>query len=248
MIHTATLVHDDVLDDAETRRHVATVNARWNNETSVLFGDYLFTHAFHLAAKLETTLACRLIGRATNIVCEGELSQVHERGNLDLSEESYFKIIDGKTAELCAVACYLGAHYAGADEALVKSLEQYGRYLGIAFQISDDLLDILGTEEETGKSLGSDFRKQKLTLPLIRLLSQTEEPDAGKIRELLGRPTESTWSQLVPFLERSDAVEYTRTRANEFATSARGCLAGLHDSPAKRILEDITEFVTQRSF
>lgn len=248
MIHTATLVHDDVLDDAETRRHVATVNARWNNETSVLFGDYLFTHAFHLAAKLETTHACRVIGRATNIVCEGELSQVHERGNLDLTEESYLKIIDGKTAELCAVACYLGAHYAGADESQVNSLEQYGRMLGIAFQISDDLLDILGTEAETGKSLGSDFRKQKLTLPLIRLLGAADEPDAGRIRELLSRPTESTWSQLVPYLERSDAVEYTRTRANEIATSARSSLAALPDSPAKRILEDITEFVTQRSF
>ncbi|MGE3316694.1 MAG: polyprenyl synthetase family protein, partial [Planctomycetaceae bacterium] len=130
----------------------------------------------------------------------------------------------------------------------VKSLEQYGRMLGIAFQISDDLLDILGTEAETGKSLGSDFRKQKLTLPLIRLLSQAEEPDSGRIRELLSRPTESTWSELVPFLERSDAVEYTRARANEFSASARGSLSGLPDSPAKRILEDITEFVTQRSF
>ena len=97
MIHLATLVHDDVLDEAETRRHVATVNARWNNETSVLFGDYLFTHSFHLASSLETTYACRRIGRATNIVCEGELSQIKERGNLDLSEEAYFKIIDGKT-------------------------------------------------------------------------------------------------------------------------------------------------------
>ena len=96
MIHLATLVHDDVLDDAETRRHVATVNSRWNNETSVLFGDYLFTHSFHLASSLETTYACRRIGRSTNIVCEGELSQIKERGNLDLSEETYFKIIDGK--------------------------------------------------------------------------------------------------------------------------------------------------------
>ncbi len=183
MIHTATLVHDDVLDEAETRRHVATVNTRWNNETSVLFGDYLFTHAFHLASSLETTLACRLIGRATNIVCEGELTQIRERGNLELSEEAYLRIIDGKTAELCAVSCYLGAHYAEAEESVSKSLEQYGRALGIAFQISDDLLDILGSEDETGKSLGTDFKKQKLTLPLIRLLSQTEEPESVRLRE-----------------------------------------------------------------
>src|SRR5579864_6221900 len=147
MIHTATLVHDDVLDEAETRRHVATVNSRWNNETSVLFGDYLFTHSFHLASSLETTLACRLIGRATNIVCEGELTQIRERGNLELTEEAYLRIIDGKTAELCAVACYLGAHFAEADESVSRSLEHFGRSLGIAFQISDELLDIMGSED-----------------------------------------------------------------------------------------------------
>src|SRR5688572_10889735 len=114
MIHLATLVHDDVLDEAETRRHVATVNARWNNETSVLFGDYLFTHSFHLASTLETTHACRVIGRATNIVCEGELTQIKERGNLDLTEDAYFRIIDGKTAELTALCGHLGGHYAYA--------------------------------------------------------------------------------------------------------------------------------------
>src|SRR5690606_11367056 len=144
MIHMATLVHDDVLDDAETRRHVATVNSRWNNETSVLFGDYLFTHAFHLAASLETTYACRVMGRATNRVCEGELSQVHERGNFDLTEAAYLEILAGKTGELCAVGCRLGAHYAGCSEPIATALERYGRALGIAFQISDDLLDLMG--------------------------------------------------------------------------------------------------------
>ena len=117
MIHTATLVHDDILDEAVIRRHAATVNAEWGNETAVLLGDYLFTHAFHLAASLESTLACRWIGRATNLVCEGEMQQVHNRGNLDLDEDAYFAIIRGKTAELTAVSCRLGAHYAGAPEA-----------------------------------------------------------------------------------------------------------------------------------
>ena len=130
MIHLATLVHDDVLDEAATRRHVATVNARWNNETSVLFGDYLFTHSFHLASSLPTTYGCRCIGRSTNIVCEGELSQIKERGNLDLTEETYFKIIDGKTAELTALCGHLGAFFACADEATTAAMEQYGRSLG----------------------------------------------------------------------------------------------------------------------
>src|SRR3954463_14820056 len=114
MIHTATLVHDDVLDESMVRRHAATVNAEWGNETAVLLGDYLFTHAFHLAATLETTLACRWIGRATNLVCEGEMQQVHHRGNLDLDEEPSFPTTRGKPAELPAVPCRLGAHYPGA--------------------------------------------------------------------------------------------------------------------------------------
>ena len=247
MIHTATLVHDDVLDEAETRRHVATVNTRWNNETSVLFGDYLFTHAFHLASSLDTTLACRLIGRSTNVVCEGELTQIRERGNLELSEETYLRIIDGKTAELCAVSCHLGAHYAGADEAVVKALEQYGRAVGIAFQISDDLLDILGSEDQTGKSLGTDFKKQKLTLPLIRLLSQADEPAAGRLRELIAQADEEAWCEVVRWLHRSDAVEYSRARALEYAASARTHLDGLKDSSAKRILVEISDFATQRT-
>jgi len=248
MIHTATLVHDDVLDEAQTRRHVATVNTRWNNETSVLFGDYLFTHAFHLASTLDTTLACRLIGRATNIVCEGELTQIRERGNLELSEEAYLRIIDGKTAELCALSCFLGAHFADADESIAKSLEQYGRSLGVAFQISDDLLDILGSEDETGKSLGSDFKKQKLTLPLIRMLSQAEEPDAGRVRELITQADDEAWTEVIRLLHRSDAVEYSRSRAVEFAGKARSCLRDLNDSSAKRMLVEITHFATHRTY
>jgi len=247
MIHTATLVHDDVLDEADTRRHVATVNARWNNETSVLFGDYLFTHAFHLAASLESTQACRLIGRATNIVCEGELSQIRERGNLELSEESYLRIIEAKTAELCALCCRLGGDYSGADEAVVSSLEQYGRSLGIAFQIADDLLDLVGTERETGKTLGTDLEKQKLTLPLIRLLSRASESEAGRIRNLLSRPNAQSRAALMPSLEQSGAIEYAVRRAGGFATAASGHLDGVADCPGKEILIEMAEFAVRRA-
>jgi octaprenyl-diphosphate synthase len=244
----ATLVHDDVLDEADTRRHVATVNARWNNETSVLFGDYLFTHAFHLASSLETTLACRVIGRATNIVCEGELTQIHERGNLDLTEEKYLDIISAKTAELCAVSCWLGAHYAGADEGISRALESYGRALGIAFQISDDLLDLLGDEAVTGKTLGSDLEKQKLTLPLIRLLQTAESADSRQIRELLRRPAGAARRELRRFLEQSDALDYARNKAVASAAEAQRCLECLADSPARALLEEIAEFSVRRSF
>lgn len=248
MIHLATLVHDDVLDDAETRRHVATVNARWNNETSVLFGDYLFTHSFHLASSLETTYACRHIGRSTNIVCEGELSQIKERGNLELTEPTYFKIIDGKTAELTALCGHLGAKYAVADEATIKAMEQYGRSLGLAFQIADDVLDLMGNEKKTGKTLGSDLDKQKLTLPLIRLLAKASETDGIEIRRLLAQPDETTRQQLTPYFERSDAFEYTSKRAQGLAADARRQLDGLPNSVAKRILSEIADFAVQRTF
>lgn len=248
MIHLATLVHDDVLDEAETRRHVATVNARWNNETSVLFGDYLFTHSFHLASSLETTYACRRIGRATNIVCEGELSQIKERGNLDLSEDAYFRIIDGKTAELTALCGHLGAHYAGADATVVSAMEQYGRSLGLAFQIADDVLDLMGNEGKTGKSLGSDLQKQKLTLPLIRLLSTVSDREAAEIRQILARPEAATREKLTAYFERSDAFHYTNQRAKSLAQDARRQLESVPHSPARRILADIAEFAVQRSF
>lgn len=248
MIHLATLVHDDVLDDAETRRHVATVNARWNNETSVLFGDYLFTHSFHLASSLDTTYGCRMIGRATNIVCEGELSQIKERGNLDLSEEAYFRIIDGKTAELTALCGHLGAHYAGAELAVVEALERYGRYLGLAFQIADDVLDLLGNERKTGKTLGSDLEKQKLTLPLIRLLNRASEADANAIRQLLLHPEEDTRDKLAPYFAQSDALAYTQQRAQRLAQDARQQLDVLPATRARRILSEIADFAVQRTF
>ena len=248
MIHLATLVHDDVLDEAETRRHVATVNSRWNNETSVLFGDYLFTHSFHLASSLETTYACRRIGRSTNVVCEGELSQIKERGNLELTEEAYFKIIDGKTAELTALCGHLGAYFALAEPAVVAAMEQYGRSLGLAFQIADDVLDLMGNERKTGKSLGSDLQKQKLTLPLSRLLQTSADRDAVEIRQLLARPDESTREKLTTYLERSDAFEYTNQRAKSLAQDARRQLDLLPNSTSKRILCEIAEFAVQRSF
>src|SRR5262249_50274991 len=161
------------------------------------------------------------IGRATNVVCEGELSQIKERGNLDLDEETYFRIIDGKTAELCALCGHLGAFYAAAELDVVQNLERYGRLLGMAFQIADDVLDLMGNERKTGKTLGSDLDKQKLTLPLIRLLTQLPEKDAAAVRLLLNHPDEMTREKLTPYLERTDALTYTHKRALQFAHDAR---------------------------
>jgi octaprenyl-diphosphate synthase len=248
MIHTATLVHDDVLDDADLRRHVATVNARWNNSTSVLFGDYLFTHAFHLAASVGTTDACRMIGRATNIVCEGELTQVRQGGNLDLSEDEYLRIIEAKTGELCAVACRLGARYADAGEAVANAMDRYGRQLGIAFQIADDVLDLAGTERETGKTLGSDLAQRKLTLPLIRLLSSTSNGSTQRARELIAAGDSAAEAELQSLLRSSGALASARQTALEFADGARKGLRQLPPSVGRTLLEDVAEFAVRREF
>jgi octaprenyl-diphosphate synthase len=186
MIHTATLVHDDILDEARVRRHMPTVNAAWGVPASVLLGDHLFSRAFHLAASVDAR-ACRLIGEATNKTCEGELRQGLERGNLDLTEAEYFEIIQGKTAELIACCCRLGAIYAGARPEVVESLARYGLHLGVAFQIADDLLDLVGEEAKTGKSLGTDLEQQKLTLPLIRLLGSPAAGVAERVRQIWKR-------------------------------------------------------------
>jgi octaprenyl-diphosphate synthase len=247
MIHTATLVHDDVLDQALVRRHRATVNAEWGTETSVLLGDYLFTHAFHLASSLDSTLACRLIGRATNIVCEGELHQIHRRGHFDLSEQEYFEIIQGKTAELCAISCQLGAHFAGAGHARECAMDRYGRNLGMAFQIADDLLDLLGEERATGKSLGTDVEQQKLTLPLIWVMRHGSRDTVRSVRSILASGDNHKTEQLRPILQQTEAIAYARDQAERFAAAARRELEDITDSSARRALAHLTHFVTHRS-
>jgi octaprenyl-diphosphate synthase len=246
MIHTATLVHDDVLDGASVRRHVATVNAGWGNQASVLLGDYLFTHAFHLSSTLDDVRACRLIGEATNRVCAGELQQVCQRGNLALAEAEYFDIIGAKTAELTACCCRLGALFAGAAPEVVEALARYGRCLGVAFQIADDLLDLVGEERATGKSLGSDVEQQKLTLPLIRLLATAPADTAARVRQLLRGEGGSKRELLYPYLLESGALAYARRRAEEYAGLARSELTCLPPSEWRSILDGLPEQVVSR--
>jgi octaprenyl-diphosphate synthase len=247
MIHTATLVHDDVLDGARLRRRVATVNAVWGVQTSVLLGDFLFTRAFHLASTLGDARACQLIGAATDRVCEGELCQVLQRGNLGLTEAEYFDVIDGKTAALTACCCHLGALYSGAPAAVVGCLERFGRRVGLAFQIADDLLDLVGEEETAGKSLGTDLEQQKLTLPLIRLLASGPEGLAARVRQVLAEPGNHKREALRPLLAEGDSLDYARQRAEELAREARDELSCLPPSPCRAVLEAVTDRVVHRS-
>lgn len=247
MIHTATLVHDDVLDEAQLRRHVDTVNARWSNETSVLLGDFLFSHAFYLASTIGTADACRTIGRATNIVCDGELRQTLSGGNLELSEDDYLAIIDAKTAELCACCCELGAQYAGGDSVSVERLASFGRNLGIAFQIADDLLDVLGQEHETGKSLGTDLAKRKMTLPLIHARDVLIGSERREFLDLVRRG-DPAGVQIIPQqLEMLGSLDYASSRARYYADLAEQDLALVPPSAARETLASLAQFAIARS-
>jgi octaprenyl-diphosphate synthase len=234
-----------VLDEALMRRHLATVNSRWDNESSVLLGDFLFTHAFYLASTLDDVLGCRWIGQATNIVCEGELRQKGTRGNFALSESEYLDILAAKTGALTAVSCRLGAYFAGGQNEAVGELEQFGRELGVAFQIADDMLDLEGDEETVGKSLGTDIEKQKPTLPIIRTLEIAEPDDRRAIIELVSGERHDS-RELHSYLQSYGALEYTRRRAESFARSARTRLGQLRASRSLDVLTAMTEFVVNR--
>jgi octaprenyl-diphosphate synthase len=245
MIHTATLVHDDVLDEAELRRHVATVNAGWGNKVSILLGDMLFTHAFHLTSTVDGR-ACQIIGEATNRVCAGELRQISERDNLNLTESDYFAIVEGKTAALTECCGRLGALYAGAGDEIANKLASFGRNLGLAFQIADDLLDLVGDQETVGKTLGTDLEQQKLTLPVIHTLNRLPSGEAERLRAAIHNKTGDPGKRVQAALEKTQSLAYARRRAEEFSRLARQELECLPRSDCRVILEAICEWCVRR--
>jgi octaprenyl-diphosphate synthase len=246
LIHTATLVHDDVLDEATIRRHLDTINARWDNEASILLGDYLFARAMCMASSLDDPFACRLVSESTRTMCEGELKQIESRGDYDLTESDYFQIIGGKTAALTACCCRVGAHYAGAEPSVCDALARYGHDLGIAFQIADDVLDLSGNEMVVGKSLGTDLVKQKATLPLIRLLDTVGAEKRAELVAILSRSGNHHRDSLQPWFERYDAIAYAREKAELFTRQAGEQLALLPTTTASDSLRGLTDFVVTR--
>jgi octaprenyl-diphosphate synthase len=185
LIHLATLVHDDIMDEAERRRAQPTVNARWGNSLSVLLGDCLFAHALNLSTNFDNTEISRAIARAASDVCSGEMIQTQRRFDLKLPVEDYFKIIEMKTGSLFAAAAELAAKVSEADAETVALLKQIGSKIGSAYQIYDDCLDIAGSEAETGKTLGTDLRKGKLTLPVLMFLGSASSSDRERCRSLI---------------------------------------------------------------
>lgn len=246
MVHTATLIHDDVLDGAAMRRHVPTVNAKWSNQTSILLGDYLFAESFALAASTGSTDACRLIGEASRRVCEGEMRQIASQGELSLSESQYLEIIRAKTAELCGVACRLGSQFAGASDEVVNAMENFGCCLGVAFQIADDYLDLWGDRDRVGKTLGTDVLQSKMTLPLIHSLEVLPSGEREVLRSILSGPPRDRLPAVLPYLERTGAADYTRRRAESFVRKATEALEVLEESHAKTTLKHWAQFAVDR--
>jgi len=247
MVHMATLVHDDVLDEAELRRKGATINHLRGNEAAVLLGDYLISHSYHLCSSLDSQYASRLIGRTTNQVCEGELLQIDNRNNWDLDEETYLRIISLKTASLCAACCSLGAKLAGASDADITRLETYGWSLGTAFQIQDDILDVIGDARTVGKTLGIDVEKGKMTLPMIHFLRSAPAEHQLLLRSLLVGKDEDKSERVRNLVLPSQSIPYANDRARQLVDQARAVISELPDSDARRVLDTMAEFVVTRA-
>ncbi|HMJ89278.1 MAG TPA: polyprenyl synthetase family protein [Candidatus Acidoferrum sp.] len=232
MVHLATLVHDDVMDEARIRRGRPTLAANWGNELSVLLGDCLFARALELAASFPTPEICRAVSSATNTVCAGEILQTQRRNKLDLSRTEYFKILAMKTGELFALACDLGAHLSGATAKQRATLRQFGMSLGTAYQVYDDCVDVFGSERTAGKSLGTDLAKGKLTLPLLVLLEgngATREAVTGMVQHW----NTNSFPKLMSLLRQDGALDQCREVICEHLQVARDCAGSLPESESR---------------
>ncbi len=248
MIHVATLVHDDVLDEAATRRRSPTVNFLRGNETAVILGDYLISAAFHLCSQLPTQETALLIGAVTTRLCEGELLQLHHREDYSLDDATYYEIVERKTAELVGAACELGAAWSGAGPATRERFRAFGVRLGVAFQIQDDLLDLTGQEAVVGKSVGKDLEKGKLTLPIIHHLRSADPVARGRTLRLLGAGAGAARDArgVLKALEHTGSIEHARREADRLAREAAALMAG--DSPALSLMRAAADAVVRRSF
>ncbi len=249
MVHMATLVHDDVLDEADVRRRGPTVNNLHGNEPAVILGDYLIATAYHLCSMLPDRAYSIAVGRASQTVCAGELLQLHHREDWSLTEDEYFQIIQGKTGALTAVACELGARAAGASEPQREALAAFGCLLGNAFQIQDDLLDLGGTEDDVGKSVGKDLEMGKLTLPLIHHLNAADAERRAESLSLIESASHGGdgRDQLRAALKTTGSIDAARRAADDLVSRAKDQLSKLADTPARGLLETLADAVTNRT-
>jgi len=243
MVHLATLVHDDVMDEARLRRGRPTLAARWGSEISVLLGDCLFAHALKLAAEFPTTEVCRAVAVATNTVCSGEILQTQRRRNFELSQAEYFRFIRMKTGELFALSCDLGAYLSGGTPTVRAALRRFGMALGTAYQVYDDCLDLFGSEVTAGKSLGTDLAKGKLTLPVILAIERGTDGERELIERLIRNWEPASFPQLATVLHQRNCFEGAREAVVEELAKAREQARTLPESPSREALLGMADYL-----
>lgn len=247
MVHLATLVHDDVIDEARLRRRRPTLAAHAGNMTSVLVGDCLFAHALKLAAGFPTAEVCRAVSQSTKTVCSGEIVQGQRQHQLKSSRIEYFRVLQMKTAELFALSCELGASLSGAADFEQVALREFGLSLGTAYQVFDDCLDLFGTEAQAGKSLGTDLVGGKMTLPLIVAFEQASTTDRVLLEQMIVAWEPGRLAELMATLERHGALQECSAVIRRFCSSARGALAALQPSGGRACLEAATDYISHQT-
>ena len=247
-IHTATLLHDDVVDESAQRRGRPTANLLWDNKSSVLVGDYLFARSFQLMVETGSLRVLDILSNASATIAEGEVLQLSAARDLRTDEDTYLQVVRGKTAALFSAATEVGGVIAGADEALVQALFDYGDALGIAFQIADDLLDYQGDTKATGKNVGDDFRERKLTLPVIKAVAGADDEERAFWKRTIekGDQRDGDLEQALAILGRHQALERTRDDAMAWADRAKTAILALPDHPVRRMLIDLADYVVAR--
>ncbi|MAN97680.1 polyprenyl synthetase family protein [uncultured Roseovarius sp.] len=247
-IHTATLLHDDVVDESAQRRGRPTANLLWDNKSSVLVGDYLFARAFQLMVEPGSLRVLDILSNASATIAEGEVLQLSAAQDLATTEEIYLQVVRGKTAALFSAATEVGGVIAGAPEDHVKALFEYGDALGIAFQIVDDLLDYQGDVKSTGKNVGDDFRERKLTLPVIKAVAAANAEERAFWKRAIekGDQQEGDLEHALTLMRSHGALEQTRAEALEWAARARSAISVLPDHPVRRMLDALAGYVVAR--
>ncbi|UCQ57950.1 octaprenyl diphosphate synthase [Edwardsiella piscicida] len=248
-IHTATLLHDDVVDESDMRRGKATANAAFGNAASVLVGDFIYTRAFQMMTSLESLRILALMSEATNVIAEGEVQQLMNVNDPDISEENYMQVIYSKTARLFEAAAQCSAILAGADTAQEQALQDYGRYLGTAFQLIDDLLDYDADGKTLGKNTGDDLNEGKPTLPPLHAMHHGSAERSAMIRQAIEQGNgRHLLEPVLETMQQAGSLDYTRSRAEEEADKAIAALAPPPDSPHKQALIGLANLAVNRSF
>lgn len=246
-IHTATLLHDDVVDESSLRRGRATANALFGNAASVLVGDFLYSRAFQMMVGLNNMRVMQILSDATNVIAEGEVLQLLNMHDPDVTQESYLKVIRSKTAKLFEAAAELGALISGASDAEISAAGEYGRSLGTAFQLIDDVLDYAGDATAIGKNVGDDLREGKPTLPLIYLMEHGTPAERQLVRECIEQGDEQHFDAILSAITSSGALDYTRREAIAAAERAASAVAGLPESEYKDSLLELCKFAVDRN-